>query len=80
MPETKIKAQKLEKGSENMNKNELPFILTNDKESADILISCGFQLLQKEHGNYVFINCQNHSYADTKLNTEKITYTKMLCF
>lgn len=78
--ETKTKEQKQEKGSEKMDKKEQPFILTNDKESANILISCGFQLIDQKYGNYIFINCKNFSFADTKLDLGKITYTKMLCF
>lgn len=63
-----------------MNKNELPFIVTTDEESANILISCGFQILEHTCDHYLFINCRDFSYADTNLDTGKITYTKMLCF
>lgn len=35
------------------------FISTRDSETANKLIACGFQLIQKSDGLYVFINDTN---------------------
>lgn len=51
-------------------------IKTKDKESADKLVSLGFQLISQDSGIYTFINDGNIQF--TKTEELKFTYSNVL--
>lgn len=53
------------------------FIRTNDKETADKLLSLGFQKIDEQNGFYIFLNCSNLTFSDEDKKL-KVQYTNML--
>ena len=54
---------------------EKKFILTNSKETADILIKAGVQCIQQQENSWLFLN-ERHKLLFYKL--EKVVYTDKL--
>lgn len=56
------------------------FIRTSDKETADILISLGFQQISDgSSGYYTFLNNITANFDEASVPTSKLQYTNMLC-
>ena len=53
------------------------FIITTDKETADKLISAGFQLVS-QNGVYTFLNQPPKNFIFDEIDTKKMTYTNTL--
>lgn len=57
----------------------LPFIKTSDKETMEVLMMEGFDLVDYSNGIWTFINCTN---KQTKLDfdtNKKIAFSKVFC-
>jgi hypothetical protein len=54
------------------------FIKTTDKETADTLISSGFQLVSQNDGIYVFLNQLPQNFNFDEVNQKKMAYTNTL--
>ena len=54
------------------------FIMTTDKETADKLISVGFQLVSHSGNVYAFLNNAPKNFSFDEVNKKKMTYTNML--
>ena len=53
------------------------FIMTTDKETADKLISAGFQLVS-QNGAYTFLNQLPTNFNFDEVDKKKMTYTNMI--
>ena len=53
------------------------FITTTDKETADKLISAGFQLVS-QNGAYTFLNQLPQNFNFDEVDKKKMAYTNML--
>ena len=56
------------------------FIKTTDKETADKLLMCGFQLVSSDNNTYTFLNQQSNNFNFENTNIKKIVYTNTLVF
>lgn len=54
------------------------FIKTTDKETADKLISEGFQLVSQSNGVYTFLNQPSKNFSFDGVDKTKMVYTNML--
>ena len=54
------------------------FITTSDKETADKLISAGFQLVSQSGSVYTFLNQPPKNFNFDKVDKKKMAYTNML--
>lgn len=54
------------------------FIKTTDKETADKLISEGFQLVSDSNGIYTFLNQTPQNFSFDDIDKKKVAYTNML--
>jgi hypothetical protein len=54
------------------------FIKTTDKETADKLISEGFQLVSQSNGVYTFLNQLPKNFSFDKVDQKKMAYTNTL--
>ena len=54
------------------------FIKTTDKETADKLISEGFQLVSQDGSIYTFLNQIPTNFSFDGIDIKKMTYTNML--
>ena len=54
------------------------FITTTDKETADKLISCGFQLVSHSGNTYTFLNQISTNFSFNEIDEKKMIYTNML--
>jgi hypothetical protein len=54
------------------------FITTTDKETADKLISFGFQLVSQNGNVYTFLNQLPKNFSFDEVDKKKMTYTNML--
>lgn len=54
------------------------FIMTSDKETADKLISVGFQLVSQDNGTYTFLNQLPKNFSFEEVDKTKMAYTNML--
>lgn len=54
------------------------FITTIDKETADKLISVGFQLVSHSGNAYTFLNQAPINFSFNEIDKKKMTYTNML--
>jgi hypothetical protein len=54
------------------------FITTTDKETADKLISVGFQLVATSGNAYTFLNQLPKNFTFDEVDKKKMTYTNML--
>ena len=54
------------------------FIMTTDKETADKLISVGFQLVSQNNGIYTFLNQLPKNFAFDEVDKKKMAYTNIL--
>lgn len=57
---------------------EKKFIKTTDKETADKLISVGFQLVSQSGSVYTFINQLPKNFSVSEADTKKMAYTNTL--
>jgi hypothetical protein len=57
---------------------KLNFIMTTDKETADKLISAGFQLVSQNSSNYTFLNQLPNNFNFQEVDKTKMAYTNML--
>ena len=57
---------------------KLNFIMTTDKETADKLISAGFQLVSQNGNNYTFLNQLPNNFNFQEVDKTKMAYTNML--
>lgn len=56
------------------------FIQTSDKETAEKLISLGFQQIPDNSGSYyTFLNNQVFNFESVNLDEKKINYTNRIC-
>lgn len=56
------------------------FIRTADKETAEKLISLGFQQIPDNSGSYyTFLNNQVFNFESVNLDEKKINYTNRIC-
>lgn len=55
------------------------FIRTTDKDTGELLISLGFQLVDKNNGVYTFLNSDKMEFSND-VNKSKIQYSNMLTF
>lgn len=53
------------------------FITTTDKETADKLISAGFQLVS-QNGAYIFLNQLPNNFTFDEVDKTKMAYTNIL--
>lgn len=56
------------------------FIKTTDKETADTLISLGFQLVSQNNGVYTFLNQPSNSFNFDEVDKKKMAYSNTLNF
>lgn len=56
------------------------FIKTTDKETADNLLLCGFQLISNTCGTYTFLNQQVKNFSFENIDVKKLVYTNTLVF
>lgn len=61
-------------------KNKPTFIVTTDKETADLLIAEGFRLINNANGKFTFESKPLESFAEQKVNSSKMAYTNILTF
>ena len=54
------------------------FIKTTDKETADKLISVGFQLVSQSGSVYTFLNQTPINFSFDVIDTQKVAYTNSL--
>ena len=54
------------------------FIMTTDKETADKLISAGFQLVSQSGGSYTFLNQLPKNFSFDEIDKKKMGYTNIL--
>ena len=54
------------------------FITTTDKETADKLISVGFQLMSHSSGVYTFLNQAPTNFSFDEVDKKNMVYTNML--
>jgi hypothetical protein len=54
------------------------FITTNDKETADKLISVGFQLVTQNGNTYTFLNQLPTNFSFDEVDKKKMVYTNTL--
>ena len=54
------------------------FIMTTDKETADKLISVGFQLVSQNNGVYTFLNQPPKNFTFDEVDKKKMAYTNIL--
>lgn len=54
------------------------FIMTSDKETADKLISVGFQLVSQNGNAYTFLNQLPKNFSFDESDKKKMAYTNML--
>ena len=54
------------------------FIKTTDKETADKLISLGFQLVSQSGNTYTFLNQLSNNFTFDDVDTKKMAYTNTL--
>ena len=59
-----------------MNDTTKPFIRTTDKETAEILLRCGYQLVSHDGKEYIFINSPGKNTE--KFDSTHVTYTNIL--
>lgn len=61
-----------------MKNTKSSFIITSDKKTAEKLLSYGCEQIPTSNGTYTFLNCQLN-FAQTDIDTKKITYSNILC-
>lgn len=61
-------------------KNKSNFIVTTDKETADKLISEGFNLVTEQNGKFTFANKPSGNFSIKNDSSAKIAYTNILTF
>ena len=54
------------------------FIKTTDKETAEKLISLGFQLMSQDSGVYTFLNQPSNNFNFDEVDNKKMAYTNTL--
>ena len=54
------------------------FIMTTDKETADKLISVGFQLVSQNGNFYTFLNQFPKNFSFDEVDKKKMAYTNIL--
>ena len=54
------------------------FIKTTDKETADKLLVCGFQLVSKIGSTYIFLNQPPNNFNFDVIDKKKIVYDNVL--
>jgi hypothetical protein len=54
------------------------FIKTTDKETADKLITCGFQLVSNMGNVYTFVNQPPKNFSFEEVDKKKYTYSNMI--
>ena len=54
------------------------FITTTDKETADKLISEGFQLVSQSGSSYTFLNQSSNNLTFDNVDKKKVAYTSTL--
>ena len=54
------------------------FITTTDKETADKLLSAGFQLVSQSGSYYTFLNQLPKSFRFDEVDKKKMVYTNMI--
>ena len=54
------------------------FITTTDKETADKLISAGFQLVSQNGNAYTFLNQLPKNFSFDEVDKKKMAYTNIL--
>jgi hypothetical protein len=54
------------------------FITTTDKETADKLMSAGFQLISTSGSGYTFLNQLPNSFNFDEVDKKKMAYTNIL--
>ena len=54
------------------------FITTTDKETADKLISAGFQLVSQSGSAYTFLNQSSKNFSFNEDDKKKVVFTNML--
>lgn len=59
-------------------KNTTKFIVTQDKETANILISEGFRLVTEVNGTYTFENKPKLNFNFSNIDMKKMAYTNIL--
>ena len=60
--------------------NKPTFIVTTDKETADLLIAEGFRLIDNANGKFTFESKPLENFAKTKADSSKMAYTNILTF
>lgn len=53
------------------------FIMTTDKETADKLLSAGFQLVS-QNGTYTFLNQPPRNFSFDEVDKKKMAYTNII--
>lgn len=53
------------------------FIMTKDKDTAELLNRSGFEMITNNYGAFYFLNCLALTF-DKQIDKKKITYTDIL--
>ena len=56
------------------------FIIVQDKATADVLKTNGFQLISENNGTFVFMNVAPQHFNFSNVDTKKLAYTNILSF
>lgn len=59
---------------------EKKFMTTTDKETADKLLSAGFQLVSQSGNAYTFLNQSPQNFSFDVVDKKKMAYTNVLNF
>ena len=54
------------------------FIKTTDKETAEKLLTVGFQLVAQDNGVYTFLNQAPKNFCFDEIDNKKMAYTNIL--
>lgn len=61
-------------------KNKTTFIVTTDKETADLMIAEGFRLVDKSNGKFTFESKPLENFSNKAEKPKKAAYTNILTF
>lgn len=57
----------------------LPFIKTSDRNTMEVLLMEGLELIDYSNGIWTFVNCLNKNVKLDYESNKKVTYSNMLC-
>ena len=60
--------------------NDAKFIIVQDKDTANQLITVGFNLVSNTNGTYTFMNIVPKHFSFENVDIKKLVYSNMLTF